>query len=325
MKKTILALAVAALPVAAFADVTVYGKANVSVQQADEGDYSQIELVSNASRIGLKGGEDLGNGLKAIYQFEYQTNVDDGNGGKFSSTATDSNGDTVTVKGNQTFGQRNIYVGLQGSGGTVMAGMFDTPMKSAQEKVDLFNDLEGDIAFLVKGDTRAKNVVQYVTPSSWGSMVANVAYVAAEKDGDNDGVSASLAYSTSALYLALAAEQDVTAQDLQILRLVGRYTTGPVQLGALYEQAKQDTGTTDSTRDSWVVSAKYNLDNGLALKAQYGDRSEDNMAVGDGTSTSVGFDYSLSKNAMLFGYYTNEDSDIATSDSWVGVGVELKF
>ncbi len=309
MKKTILALAVAALPVAAFADVTVYGKANVSVQQADEGDdYSQIELVSNASRIGLKGGEDLGNGLKAIYQFEYQTNVDDGKGGK-----------------TETFGQRNIYVGLQGSGGTVMAGMFDTPMKNAQEKVDLFNDLEGDIAFLVKGDTRAKNVVQYVTPASWGSMVANVAYVAAEKDGDNDGISASLAYNTSALYLALAAEQDVTAQDLQILRLVGRYTTGPVQLGALYEQAKQDTGTTDSTRDSWVVSAKYNLDNGLALKAQYGDRSEDNMAVGDGTSTSVGFDYSLSKNAMLFGYYTNEDSDIATSDSWVGVGVELKF
>lgn len=308
MKKTILALAVAALPVAAFADVTVYGKANVSVQQADEGDdYSQIELVSNASRIGLKGGEDLGDGLKAIYQFEYETSPDDG----------DNKG--------QTFTQRNIFVGLQGSGGTVMAGMFDTPMKSAQDKVDLFNDLEGDIAFLVKGDTRAKNVVQYVTPASWGSMVANVAYVAAEKDGDNDGISASLAYNTSALYLALAAEQDVTAQDLQILRLVGRYTTGPVQLGALYEQAKQDTGATDSTRDSWVVSAKYSLDNGLALKAQYGDRSEDNMAVGDGTQTSVGFDYSLSKNAMLFGYYTNEDSDIATSDSWVGVGVELKF
>jgi len=309
MKKTILALAVAALPVAAFADVTVYGKANVALQQADEGtSYSQIELVSNASRIGLKGGEDLGNGLKAIYQFEYQTNVDDGKGGK-----------------TETFGQRNIFVGLQGSAGTVMTGMFDTPTKNAQEKVDLFNDLEGDIAYLVKGDTRAKNVTQYVTPASWGSMVANVAYVAAEVDGANDGVSASLAYNTSGLYLAVAAEQDVTAQDLQIVRLVGRYTTGPVQLGALFEEATDSSGASDLTRDSWMVSAKYTLDNGVGLKAQYGDRSDDSLSVGDGTQTSVGFDYSLSKNATVFGYYTNEDTDIATSDSWVGAGLELKF
>lgn len=311
MKKTILALAVAALPVAAFADVTVYGKANVSVQQADEGDdYSQIELVSNASRIGLKGGEDLGDGLKAIYQFEYETSPDDG----------DNKG--------QTFTQRNIFVGLQGSGGTVMAGMFDTPMKNAQDKVDLFNDLEGDLAYLYKGDTRAKNVVQYVTPSSWGSMVANVAYVAAEKDGDNDGVSASLAYNTSALYLGVAAEQDVTAQDLQILRLVARYTTGPVQLGALYEQDKYGSDSLDDTFNAWAISAKYMVSSSFALKAQFGDTENANDTEkmgGDGTQTSVGFDYSLSKNTTVFGYYTQESTDAGSDDSWVGAGVELKF
>lgn len=77
MKKALLPLAIAALlPISAFADVTVYGKANVSFQSADEGGDSVTELVSNASRIGLKGSEDLGNGLKAIYRFEYQTAID---------------------------------------------------------------------------------------------------------------------------------------------------------------------------------------------------------------------------------------------------------
>src|SRR5690606_19048868 len=139
------------LPLSAIADVTVYGKANVSLQNADESGDAKIELVSNASRIGLKGSEEITEGLKAIYQLEYQTEVDDGSG---------SNG--------QTFNQRNIYIGLQGSAGTIMGGHFDTPLKVVQEKVDLFNDLEGDMATIFNGETRASNTVQYVTPSSFG-------------------------------------------------------------------------------------------------------------------------------------------------------------
>ena len=122
MKKTLLALVIASLPAAAFADVTVYGKANVAIQNADEVADSRVELVSNASRIGLKGGEDINSSLKVIYQFEYQTEVDDG------------------MNGSQTFGQRNIFLGLQGTAGTFIGGHFDTPTKVAQEKVDLFSN-----------------------------------------------------------------------------------------------------------------------------------------------------------------------------------------
>ena len=130
MKKALLPLIIASLvPTAAFADVVVYGKANVALQSTDKnvgGSYT--EVVSNASRIGLKGSENVNDDLKVIYQFEYQTRVDDGTG---------------------PFTQRNIYVGLKGSGGTAMIGMFDTPFKLAQEKVDLFtpwrpNPIMGD-------------------------------------------------------------------------------------------------------------------------------------------------------------------------------------
>lgn len=323
MKKTLLALIIASvIPAAAFADVVVYGKANVSVQNADEADESNLELVSNASRIGVKGGEEINSGLKAIYQFEYQTEVDDGAGGG----------------SNQTFTQRNIYVGLQGSGGTIIGGNFDTPVKTAQEKVDLFNDLEGDINYLVDGETRSKNIVQYTTPMSWGAFAVNVAGVAAENSNADDGASASLTYTTPAFYLALAAEQDVSAQTMDIVRLVGRYTVGALQLGALYEQSTVDATVANVVAeldsDAWLVSAKFNATDKFALKAQYGDAGIDVNANGvvvdaGGESLSVGADYLLSKNTTLFGYFTQETADVdseeVSDDNWVGIGVDLKF
>lgn len=319
MKKSLLALVIAStLPMAAFADVVVYGKANVSLQQADEGDESQIELVSNASRIGIKGGEEIGSGLKAIYQFEYQTEVDDGN-----------------TSSNQTFSQRNIYVGLQGNFGTVIAGQFDTPTKTVQEKVDLFNDLEGDIAFLVDGETRAKNIVQYTTPTFADAFAVNVAFVAAEAGEEaDDGIATSLTYTTSAFYAAAAFEQDVTGQGVDIARLVGRYTIGSVQLGALFEQSSYDEADEEYDADAWLLSAKFNVMTELALKVQYGTAAADyDEGFGedefDGESLSLGVDYTLSKNAVVYGYYTkeaaDENSEEVMDDNWLGVGMELKF
>lgn len=323
MKKTLLAFIIASVfPAAAFADVVVYGKANVSVQNADEAEESNLELVSNASRIGVKGAEEINSGLKAIYQFEYQTEIDDGAGGGSS----------------QTFTQRNIYVGLQGSGGTIIGGHFDTPVKAAQEKVDLFNDLEGDINYIFDGETRSKNIVQYTTPMSWGAFAINVAGVTAENSNADDGVTASVTYTTPAFYLALAAEQDVSAQTMDIVRLVGRYTVGALQLGALYEQSTVDATVanvaSELDSDAWLVSAKFNATEKFAFKAQYGDAGVDVNAGGvivdaGGESLSVGADYLLSKNTTLFGYFTQETADVeseeVSDDNWVGIGLELKF
>lgn len=315
MKKTLLALAIASfLPAAAFADVTVYGKANVSVQNADEAEDSQWEVVSNASRIGVKGGEEINSGLKAIYQFEYQTEVDDGANGTSG----------------QTFGQRNIYVGLQGTGGTIIGGKFDTPTKVAQEKIDLFNDLEGDIAYIVTGETRANNIVQYTSPVSWGAFAVNVAAVAAENASADDGTSLSVTYTTPSLYLGLAGEQDVSFQEVDIIRLVGRFTVGAFQFGGLYENASDDTFDVDS----FVVSAKFNLNDKSALKAQFGDAGYDEddgvtSWTSDAEQLSVGYDYLLSKNTTLFAYYTQEnfeeESTETIDDQWLGLGIDLKF
>lgn len=315
MKKSLLAFAVASLfPMAAVADVIVYGKANVSIQHADEqaaGD-SQVELVSNASRIGVKGGESINSSLKVIYQFEYQTEVDDG------------------TNGTQTFGQRNIYLGLQGTAGTFIGGHFDTPTKVAQEKVDLFNDLEGDITQIFKGEIRASNIVQYTTPTFGGGFAGSVAYVTEENDGttkkageETAGVSASFGYTSPMFYVGVAMDQDVEAEDTDLVRLVGRLNVGAFQFGLLAEN--YDNGVTDE--DGALVSALWNLTDKWVAKAQYG---QSDVKMADGETASIGVDYKMTKAATLYSYVTTVENDVLIpaaqrDDTYVGVGLDFKF
>jgi hypothetical protein len=64
----------------AFADIDLYGLLNVTVQDTEEAQESMVELRSNASRIGVKGTEDLDYGLEAIYQLEWEVDPDGGDG-----------------------------------------------------------------------------------------------------------------------------------------------------------------------------------------------------------------------------------------------------
>ena len=97
-----LAMATAAFSAVSYADpVTVYGKANISAQSADEGQGSFTELKSNASRFGVKGDLKLENELEVLYLFEWQVDL-----------ADESGSDNIK--------SRNQYVGLRGNFGTVL-------------------------------------------------------------------------------------------------------------------------------------------------------------------------------------------------------------
>ncbi len=133
---------------------TFYGKINASLQAIEEerlGAETQDnwELRSNTSRLGIKGSLPISDSLKAIYKLEYEVFVDDGQDG--------SSGDE--------FKQRNIYGGLQGNFGTVIAGKHDTPAKLTQGKVDRFNHLyAADIKYIMAGEQRESNIVIYSSP-----------------------------------------------------------------------------------------------------------------------------------------------------------------
>lgn len=314
------ALICAGLSLSVFAEPMFYGKANVSYQIVDENyfdsggnvDESTTEVKSNASRIGVKGSLKIEGGIEAIYQAEFEVQFDDGD---------DENG--------ETFSQRDIFVGLKGRLGKVKVGKFDTPLKVAQKKVDLFNDLEGDIKHIItEHDNRVDNIISYQSPE-FGSFVATAALISSEEDGVEDGVSASIAYDQNGLYLAAALDQDVYGEDVDVLRFVAQYNFSDFQVGGLLESVDNASG---EDTEAVFVSFQYTI-NKLELKAQYGlsDINED-----DGQSLSFGVDYKLAKQLKVFSYYTRNESDHVfrggggssddgREDNYLGVGIELKF
>jgi predicted porin len=112
-----------------------------------------------ANRLGVKGSEDLGGGLKAIYQIEFGINPDDTNNNVVS------NSDSITY--------RNTFVGLAGGFGTALVGRHDTPLKISTGKLDLFADTLADMSGTVGfQDLRADNVFAYISPSFSGFTFA---------------------------------------------------------------------------------------------------------------------------------------------------------
>lgn len=307
MKKTalFLALTVPALAQAEKIEIDMpdfYGKLNLTVQNANEDGNSFSEVKSNASRVGIKGKGELNHGLTAIYQVEYETNPDDGD------------------KDGKTFTQRNTYAGIKSDFGTVQVGLFDTPLKKLQKKVDLFNDLEGDIKNVItKSDNREENSVQYTSPKFAGLQL-KVDQIASEDktSARKDATSTSLTYTQGNYYVGVAYDSKVEANTTDVLRAVAQAKVAGAQIGVLWEEQDKD----GDKSEGWLLSAAYKL-GGVKLKAQHGE-SEINNAEGANT-TSLGADYKLGKGAKAYVYYTENDFRAKKDTNYAGVGIEYKF
>ena len=147
MQKKIIALAVAGLSTAAFAqtNVTIYGVADVSAQgynmssnhalAQSSGKVAQggaFNMTNNSSLIGFKGTEDLGNGLKALFQAESNVAITGGAAGAQVNTT------------NATFNSlRDSYVGLSSKYGTALGGYLSTPYRSALNSFDVMPGATG--------------------------------------------------------------------------------------------------------------------------------------------------------------------------------------
>lgn len=226
MQKKIIALAVAGLAsTAAFAqsNVTIYGVMDVgqafvnsSTDVAGVKQKSVGRLDNNSSYIGFKGVEDLGNGLKAVFQYE-------------SGFTGDDSGALA--------GGRDTYVGLAGGFGTVAAGTLTHPLRAFGTKAEIMpgsagfgtlNSITGTIGGVKTGaDERAKNAIAYISPSFSGFTVIG-AYVNGETKTDT-----------------------ATARAWQ---LAGQYENGPLFVGLGYHHAKNPTFKA-ATADSVSVDA----------------------------------------------------------------------
>lgn len=328
MQKKLIALAVAGLmaaPAFAQSNVTIYGRIDTGYLStsgdsggvADNNGFVGMEPgLQGGSRIGFKGAEDLGNGLKAIFEME------------FGSVNTDRN---------DGLGQsRHQWLGLTGNFGTVVAGRLDGVRYGIFNKYDAFGGGNvGNFTQMTAQVDRADNAIAYISPSFAGFTVlaaysshigqSNPLGLALDENSENRGDARlntlNLKYANGPISADLDWERVYitganSEMKVTVTTLAGAYDFGVVRLSALYDILKLDNAAGQQAADvrTWFVSAKAPITSNVVLKATYG-QTKDKEAAGDpkGKKFGIGADYLLSKRTNLYASYGQINNNSAAA------------
>ena len=330
MKKSLIALAVLAASGAAMAQssVTLYGVADVAVTHVNGNDnWTGLSSGANkTSRLGFRGVEDLGGGLKANFVLEGGFNLDAGDGK--SGGATDS--------GFQF--KRQSTVGLAGNFGEVRLGRELTAAYNATARYDVFGsvgiahsqlwDEDGktrvtrtfDDRYHYTTNQRVSNAITYVSPDFSGFKVAaNYGFgEVAGKNSDGRYFGGGLTYDNGPLSLGLGAErmnkgdgaamQAQASNDITAWSLGGSYDLGVAKLLAAYRQSTaKDVAILGATSDlknrGYMLAVTAPVGPGLVRAAynRYEAKFDGEKGVTD--QFGLGYVYNLSKRTSVYGTY----------------------
>lgn len=326
MKKSLLALAVLgafAGAASAQSSVTIYGIVDTGIAHIDNGGDSINAMRSgnnNSSRIGFKGAEDLGNGLKATFVLENGINTDDGTGDPGFSRVT--------------------YVGLEGGFGKVRLGKQNTPIKEALSKIDPFGTggmvnaityLGGSANGIGAIPERSPNQIVYITPNFSG-FSGELAYQFGEAEGDNSANrvwGAQLGYANGPLNVQFGYSDGnstdtgvtpfVDESDLKIALIGATYDFGAIKLHGAYSQKKLDdnTGAGDDLKiKSGLIGVTVPF-GASAIRAEYISNNDDRNDF-DNTVLALSYTYSMSKRTMLYATYARVDNDDLSEQGFKG-------
>ena len=244
MKKSLIALTLAALPVAAMADVTLYGqiKAGVEVSKVKLGEQTAAklghekssktatEIADFGSRIGFKGHEHLGNNLNAIWQVEQNTSI---------------------AGGDKEWASRESFIGLEGGFGKIRAGKLNSTVKDSSDNVDQWESSNGalNMSVFTRVDERAVSV-RYDSPvfSGFSASIqytprdnANPSDKYTHNDATRDTYYAGLNYENSGFFGQYAGgfrKNAVSEKDGHVHRLVGGYDANNLFVSVAGQYAK---------------------------------------------------------------------------------------
>lgn len=332
MKKTLLAVAVAAaLPVAAFAqtNVTLSGmvKGGLAFTKLDDAPNNgpkggnATSLDDGSSRFIISGTEDLGGGMRGIFQVDTRFRVEEGGG---------------------TLASGNTFVGLAGNWGAFRLGRLDTYYHLGTDEFGARSTaLQAASISLVSyigssaiaGTTRINNVLRYDLPAMSG-FGGGLTYSSNPMGNDGTTVdvpggnerskgqawSADLGYGSGPFKVGAAywdykaegngsgfAGDPASGAGQKAWRLYGSWDFGVAKVGLLYDQSKLlgGSGGVDTKRGAWSIPVTAKLGPGTALFTYSQTRDVDvtggvgKIADSGAKMYALGYDYPLSKRTSL--------------------------
>ena len=359
MKKSLVALALFgafAATAQAQSSVQIYGTIDAGLGKATGSSTAVTKRDNN--KLGFKGTEDLGNGLKAIFQLEI----------RYES-------DTGTVENTSGANSRPLFqgqsrVGLQGDFGTVRLGRGLTAFQETSTAFEPWSGMPTPAGFqtdlTVAGYTsdplsapgnsrnRFSNAVFFNSPVVAGFQFN--ATVAAKEANNNvavaatvpnlttnatgnfalpaNAVPASNPYSMSVTYnygqFAAMGAYERNGVQAKLWSVGASFNPAPeLKLMATYQH--QDDGNfkiINTDTKSWVLGLNYDVGPGK-VRAGYGQKTPDGVAKSK--QASLGYDYNLSKRTYLYADVSNKKSasvanyNNTTSVTYIGVGVHHNF
>ena len=329
MQKKIIALAVAGLVSGvAFAqtNVTVYGAIDMAyISQSDAVKGSQTNAYNaldtngwDASWFGLKGTEDLGNGLTASFQAEMGILPDNQN------AATQ---------------QRSTFVKLEGKNwGSIKAGNYfiDTVLFNTKGGFDNYGMSEK--AIRIGANTWANNAIRYATPS-WGGLQASVGYSSnftfgqddqQTQEGNNRTWFGDVTYRNGPLFVGATYSNFGKGGDSKTdgheWNIGAAYDFKVVNVGLVYDSIRFNSmgfdwintnsfiGDTDLDRDTWRLNVGVPITAKDSVYMSYANVHSKYHEDGDSDKFSqnafgVGYKHNLSKRTSVYAQAYFVDAD----------------
>jgi len=326
MKKTIIASAVAAAVAApaAFADVSVYGKAHMAIQQKDAST-NVDSIASRASRFGVKASEDLGNGMKAFVKMEWGTDTVDGGSVVTGTGAT--NGAADTSASTQQFTARDANMGISGDFGTVTLGRMGGPHKGTLYAVGNVQlaDANGGDDFAGNFDSkggRVSNALAY--SNSFNGVDLTVATVGNDSDDNFDDKAISLTTTLAGVKLSVANLNQGGATDDDITIYGAKYSIDGLTVAVVREDVDDNAASSAEDYDTTGISASYAMGNNV-ISASHSTRDYDGTTK-DREVTTFGIEHKLGKKTSIYASYADKDTGTAsTSYDITSVGMIMSF
>ncbi|OOZ40943.1 hypothetical protein BOW53_05280 [Solemya pervernicosa gill symbiont] len=338
MNRKLLSLLVASLvsaPAITSADVSISGTMHMSIDSTDDGgtsDSDNSSVSSNFSNIVFSGDEDLGSGMKAVWQVTSVTTLDEQSG--------------------DTWATGPSYLGLSGNFGTVIAGKADTPYFTFQSQFDVFDGTLADLATIMGTDAEGNelfrddyadnfnlttpNTVAYISPDMGGFTVVG-AYVtdwAVPGDEDNnnlDAFSISGTYISGGLMIGAAFERhnhdaslcsnadywdndhwsgctDAVSNDA--IQIGASFNAGDTGVGLLWENID---GAAPIDRDAWAAYITQGFGNNT-VKVLYTTATQSSLPASgedldEASMWAIGLDHALSQRTTVYGMYASLEND----------------